>query len=114
VIAWGHDGGTGDRCADAGKESDSMSAMSGAESKVWTIEVDIAENVDETRAVARLNIAGQQLSGFGRAKRNPADPSLPRVGEELATARALSELTQKLLEEAAGIIEGHEGEPPPD
>lgn len=90
-----------------------MSDMSGAESKVWTIEVDLSEDIDETRAVARLNLEGRQVAGFGRARRNPTDPSLPRVGEELATGRALNELAQKLMEEAADIIERHEGEPPP-
>ena len=33
-------------------------------------------------------------------------PLVPRIGEELATARALTELSHKLVEEAARILEG--------
>jgi hypothetical protein len=41
--------------------------------------------------------------------RNPSDPDRPRVGEELAAARALSELSHKLVEAAAAEIEKFEG-----
>jgi hypothetical protein len=35
---------------------------------------------------------------------------VPRIGEELATARAFAELSRKLLEESARILEAHLGE----
>jgi Domain of unknown function (DUF1876) len=36
---------------------------------------------------------------------------MPRVGEELAAARALSDLAHNLVDEAARTIEQHEGRP---
>lgn len=39
----------------------------------------------------------------GHARRNTQDPNVPRIGEELATARALSALSGKLLEESAPL-----------
>jgi Domain of unknown function (DUF1876) len=79
------------------------------ESKVWTVTVDIEETEDETQAKAMLDAAGRNLGGWGRARRNPTDPSVPRVGEELAVARALSDLAHRLLDEAAHEIERFEG-----
>ena len=63
-----------------------------SESRVWTIEVIFEEDESETEAKAVLRVADQELGGWGRARRNPSDPDRPRVGEELAAARALSEL----------------------
>ena len=79
------------------------------ESRVWTIEVIFEEDESETEAKAVLHIADQELGGWGRARRNPSDPDRPRVGEELAAARALSELSHKLVEAAAAEIEKFEG-----
>jgi hypothetical protein len=81
------------------------------ESKVWTIEVRVEEDESETEATATLTIAERELGGWGRARRNPRDPERPRVGEELAVARALSELSHKLVDAAAMEIEDFEGRP---
>jgi hypothetical protein len=80
-----------------------------SESRVWTIEVLIEEDDVETEAKALLRVGGGELAGWGRARRNSRDPDRPRVGEELATARALSELAHKLLDAAAVEIEEFEG-----
>ena len=77
--------------------------------KVWSVEVILTEDPDETRADAALQIGGQELRGFGKARRNPSDPDVPRIGEELATARALSDLSHRLLHAAASAIEAFEG-----
>lgn len=82
--------------------------LAGAESKVWTIPVEIAETADETQAVAKLAIGSRDFAGFGMARRNPTDSAVPRIGEELAAARALSELSHKLMEEASRLIEEHD------
>jgi hypothetical protein len=79
------------------------------EERVWTVELTIEESADETEARAVLVAGERRLGGWGRARRNPADPQLPAVGEELAVARALSDLSHKLLDEAAATIETHEG-----
>lgn len=81
------------------------------ENKVWTLEISIGENADETEAQARLWVEENELTGWGRARRNPADPRRPRVGEELAVARALSDLSHRLLDAAASDIEAFVGAP---
>jgi hypothetical protein len=41
----------------------------------------------------------------GRSRRNPADPSIPQIGEELAAARALHDLANHLTDDARLMIE---------
>ena len=76
----------------------------------WHINVSFTEDADRTRADAILELASQKFHGLGQAKRAPHDPSIPVIGEELAAARALSDLSHQLLEAAAdriGSFEGH-------
>jgi hypothetical protein len=76
--------------------------------KRWTVEIDIGEHEDEryTKAVARLHTSDQtNLRGEGLARRNPVDREVPEIGDELAAARALSDLAHRLLDAAAGDIE---------
>jgi uncharacterized protein DUF1876 len=81
------------------------------ENRVWTVEIVFTEDEDHTRADARLIAGRREFSGWGRARRNPADPDVPLIGEELAAARALSDLAHHLLHEAATTIETFEGHP---
>jgi len=78
---------------------------------VWTVEITFNEDEDKTRADAVLIGSGDELQGWGRARRNPIDPDLPAVGEEIAAARALSDLAHHLLEQAGHRIESWEGRP---
>jgi hypothetical protein len=78
---------------------------------VWTIEVVFTEDDDRTQADAELRAGFRTLHGRGRARRNPIDPKVPAIGEELATARALSDLTDELVYLAAQTIEAFEGHP---
>jgi hypothetical protein len=82
-----------------------------SERRVWTVEIVFTEDEDRTRADARLLAAERELHGWGRARRNPADPDIPAVGEELAAARALADLTHQLVHAAAERIEAFEGHP---
>lgn len=75
------------------------------------INVTFEEDTDHTEARATLRLRGVTFTGFGRARRNPVDPNVPMVGEELATARALSDLSHKLVEAAAETISEREGRP---
>ena len=82
-----------------------------SESVVWTVAVLLDEAEGHTDASAALRTGDQVFEGWGRARHNPADPAVPRVGEELATARALVDLAHKLIETAAHTIEQWEGHP---
>ena len=73
------------------------------------ISVQTMTNTVTTDAKATMEVRGRDFGGWGRARRTPADPSIPAVGEELAVARALHELSSHLLEAAASTIERHEG-----
>jgi hypothetical protein len=76
------------------------------EIKHWTVDIEIDEHDGRTRAVARLEPqVGNWLVGVGRARLNPVDRDVPDIGDELAVARALSDLAHTLLEVAAGDIE---------
>ena len=75
----------------------------------WTVEIVFSEDQDKTRADAVLNGSSDGLQGWGRARRNPTDPDVPPVGEEIATARALSDLDRHVLDQAAHRIESWEG-----
>ena len=82
------------------------------ETKLWTIEVVIEETPKgHTEATALVDVRGERIGGWGRARRNPVDPLMPRVGEELAVARALSDLAHRLIDAAANTIEQQEGHP---
>lgn len=79
--------------------------------RVWTVEIVFTEDEDRTRADARLSTGARELNGWGRSRRNPSDPDVPAIGEELAAARALSDLAHHLVHEAAAAIEDFEGRP---
>ena len=78
------------------------------ESRHWSVDIFIDEHEDErtTRAEARLHTSDQtQLVGRGTARRNPKDTDIAEIGDELAVARALSNLAHELLDAAASDIE---------
>jgi hypothetical protein len=77
-----------------------------AAAKRWAVDIYIDEHEGRTRAEARLHTGdATTLAGVGTARRNPADPEVPEIGDELAAARALSELAHNLLHAAASDIE---------
>lgn len=76
------------------------------ENKRWTVSIDIDEHDGRTRATARLRTGDTDvLVGTGLARCSPQDVDVPEIGDELATARALSDLSHRLLDLAAGDIE---------
>ncbi|GIH96332.1 dsRBD fold-containing protein [Planobispora siamensis] len=67
------------------------------EAKQWSVKIYINESGDDTTARAvLLTRDGTHLSGTGHARRNPADFPVPEIGDELAAARALADLAEKL------------------
>jgi len=72
----------------------------------WSMAVFVAEIDGETDAEAYLTRAdSRNFSGRGKAKLNPADQDVAMIGEEIAIARALSDLSHKLLHSAAVGVE---------
>jgi hypothetical protein len=75
--------------------------------KSWTVEIRITEADRQTEAEARLSIDDlESLMGHGTARLNPNDSNVPVIGDELAVARALSNLSYRLLETAVEKLEG--------
>jgi hypothetical protein len=73
--------------------------------KQWNVAIEIDEHDGRTRAIARLSTGKAELKGVGLARLNPEDRDVPLIGDELAAARALSELSHHLLDAAAVDIE---------
>ena len=71
----------------------------------WKVTLEIREDVDHCEVSAHLDAGDRSLVGIGRSRRNPTDPEVPQVGEELATSRALHDLAQHLVEDAWRMIE---------
>lgn len=80
--------------------------------KRWTVRIDIGEHDGRTRAVAHLQARDNDtLVGVGFARLHPADADVPEIGDEIAVARALSDLGHRLLDAATGDLEQVSGEP---
>jgi hypothetical protein len=76
------------------------------QAKRWTIEIFIDEHDGKTRAKARLQTKGAKpITGVGLARCSPVDRDIPEIGDELATARALSDLSHKLFDATVDDIE---------
>ncbi len=74
--------------------------------KRWRVEVFLGESEGQTYAEARLHTEiGDHLIGVGRARLNPHDYDIPEIGDEIAVARALTDLGHRLLITAAQDIE---------
>jgi hypothetical protein len=72
------------------------------ESRTLTLSMHLVEGEHTTTAdVSMTTPGGQEVTGHGTARRHPRDPDVPQVGDELAAARALSELAHRLLDTAA-------------
>ena len=81
--------------------------------KQWSITVEIDEDEDEDSTLAHLTLstpAGHVVTGVGQAQRNPHDPRVPEIGDELAVARALRNLAERLLLTTERDISGATGE----
>ena len=80
------------------------------ETKTWKLELFIYEDGHRTRADAVLRTdAGTEVRHEGWARRNPADPDVPQIGEELAASRALAGIAHDLLEAAVADVEQNVG-----
>ncbi|MDL5202089.1 DUF1876 domain-containing protein [Streptomyces sp. ALI-76-A] len=72
----------------------------------WHIELEFQEDDQRTRAAAMVRLPdGTEVRTHGHANRHHTDANQPRVGEEIAAARALNELAMRLLTKAHGEID---------
>ena len=75
------------------------------QTRTLPLQIHLVEKETETLADVSLTLAsGETLHGHGEARRNPHDKDVPQIGDELAVARALSQLSHLLVETAAGEI----------
>ncbi|WP_353826578.1 DUF1876 domain-containing protein [Agromyces sp. SYSU T0242] len=80
--------------------------------KQWSVTVEIDEEENHTVAEATVvTPAGHDVTGVGKADRNPLDPDVPAIGDELAVARALRSLAERLLHATEKDITSLTGEP---
>ena len=72
----------------------------------WQVILSVSEHDDETQAEARLVMSGgDDVSGRGKARCNPTDENVTKIGEKIAVARALSDLAEGLLHVATTDVE---------
>ncbi|MGR6998219.1 DUF1876 domain-containing protein [Yinghuangia aomiensis] len=90
--------------------------------KHWTVDIYLSEKSGPRRlrgrrvrphacrGTAAYPRRQTAVRGWGHARKNPSDRDVPEIGDELAAARALSDLAHHLLEAAARDIEAMTGE----
>jgi hypothetical protein len=71
------------------------------------VEIKLHLSEDDTNTIVHtmLDLRGDHFEATGKARRNPADPPRPAVGEELALARALQDVAGQLFDAAQRRIE---------
>ena len=80
--------------------------------KTWSVDIYLYEDENATAANAVLRSdVPVSVDVRGEARRRPADPDLPKVGDEVAVARALRRLADRLLEMASSDLSDAEGRP---
>lgn len=84
----------------------------GETASTWRVQVTLTHDGPQTTAQAVL-VAGSpdHLGAVGRSKRNPDDGPMPVIGDEVAVARALRHLADRLIDTAEDQIEDSTGRP---
>jgi len=72
----------------------------------WKMDIGLDEIGGVTRAEIKLGATdGTRFTGIGLVQNGPRGQHLPDIAAELALARALSDLTEELLEAVASDID---------
>jgi hypothetical protein len=72
----------------------------------WRVDVTVVEDDGFTAVEARLfTPTGERAAGAGHAQVSDDDYDIPEIGAELATARALRDLADQLLQITSDDIE---------
>ncbi|GAA2747573.1 MULTISPECIES: dsRBD fold-containing protein [Kitasatospora] len=78
----------------------------------WDVELSFEEDGTHTACEARLIGTGAPaLTGRGESERSTGDRPVARIGEEVAAARALDELSRRLRTQATGDIQDESHRP---
>ena len=96
----------------AGQSSSSEAATATPHQHVknWSVDLYLFEQDAATMAHAVLHTdARTKLESRGETHRNPSDVAVPEIGDEVAAARALRRLADRLLGVASDDIEAIEG-----
>ncbi|MGX1543197.1 DUF1876 domain-containing protein [Streptomyces adustus] len=73
----------------------------------WKVRIHLSEDdTGTTKAQLVLDTGSGELTALGTAHCNPADEDVPRIGDELAAGRGLSDLARQLLKAAEQDIQG--------
>jgi hypothetical protein len=81
------------------------------ESRTATIDVRLEEDGEHCEARATMRTSIGDFAGLGMARRNPKDPVVPMIGEELAIARSLADLAERLEDAARAAISAADSTP---
>lgn len=76
----------------------------------WTVRISLFEGDDTTARAVLVADPWEGVRATGVSHRRAQDPPQPRIGDEVAVARALRHLADQLLEQAASDIAGSTGE----
>lgn len=106
-VRWDHDGR--ETLLAPGSDLRVVSESDEPDRSSLRVDVTITEDEEQAEAVARVRVRDHDFAAWGRARRNPEDPNVPVVGEELAVARALSDLSHQLVGAAADTLESKIG-----
>ena len=91
----------------ASLDSGEVPKVSTSHVTTWNVTVHVFEHGDDTSARAVLHAgASTDLEGRGEARRNPVDRPVPEIGDEVAVARALRELSDALMTAAQQDMTG--------
>lgn len=72
--------------------------------KEWRLNLYLSEHDPDTTARIVLDTGDNVLESHAEARRNPYDPDVPEIGDELAAGRALIAMGRRLLRAADGDI----------
>ena len=80
--------------------------------RTWRVQISLSHDGRATTAQAVL-VGGSpdHLATVGRARRDPDDEPEPGIGDEVAVARALRRLADRLMDDAEDQIEDSTGRP---
>jgi Rv2632c-like len=96
------------------QDEESQMASNDDDTRTCRIDVLIEEHEERTRAKAQLSWAGKKFVGIGLARLDPQDEPVARIGDELAIARALSDLANQLFALTSTDIQASTHEPVTD